>query len=532
MEFPVIDLFAGPGGLGEGFSSFCDGRGKFKIIASAEKDVFAHKTLTLRAYFRCLQEDYPEYLSDYYDFCAGRNEEPWTERTLHIWEKAKTEALLVELGSEKGNTELNSVIVTRLRKFKSSAPLVLIGGPPCQAYSIAGRVKNMKDSRYDATKDQRNFLYKEYLKVLEAHQPAVFVMENVKGILSSKIDNKLIFHQILSDLADPSKALFGHETGKRYVICSLVKDVQFHSGDDPSQIDSRSFIVKSEEYGIPQCRHRVILLGIREDCFPGKVPTLKLSTQVTVGEVLEDLGRLRSRFSKIEDSSRTWSALISESTKKVAKGLAMKRPETGKPLVKKLKAVAKALPQEELSIGALRYPFQGSTDVDINPIGLASWYRDSNLKLTLNHETRGHILKDIVRYCYAACFAEVNDRSPRGHSEYDLVQLSPSHKNWESGKFVDRFRVQQKNKPASTITSHISKDGHYFIHYDPTQARSLTVREAARIQTFPDNYFFQGPRTQQYQQVGNAVPPLLAKQIADVVAQILKIKTDELNRLK
>ncbi|MBA2080591.1 DNA cytosine methyltransferase [Aeromonas veronii] len=515
-SIPVVDLFAGPGGLGEGFSSLNDGKA-FEIRVSAEKDPIARETLRLRSFYRLLKNHRRDCLQDYYQYCNGDADQPYTEKTIDLWEKAGLEAMCLEIGSESGNQRLDQAITNALENRNESQPWVLIGGPPCQAYSLAGRSRNKGKSDYKPEEDHRHFLYKEYLRIIQRNRPDIFVMENVKGILSSKINGDFIFHQILRDLANPNAALDMPDDDLRYQIVSLVSDEVFRDGDDPKAIDARKFIIQSEVYGIPQARHRVILLGIRDDRILTELPKLSKEDPITVKQVIGDLPVLRSKLSKQEDSCENWVSSVNDQLMELALNAPL-GAEHIKPLANKLSAVAETL--EASNPGSLRLEKDDKSSF-IGNYELEEWYSDPKLKVWLNHETRGHRIDDLARYGFAACFAEEYGRSPKGHTDFCLPGLAPDHKNWESGNFSDRFRVQLADAPSTTITSHISKDGHYFIHYDPRQCRSLTVREAARLQTFPDNYFFQGGRTQQYHQVGNAVPPLLANKIAKLVLKVI-----------
>lgn len=516
LPIQIVDLFAGPGGLGEGFASLHDGK-KFKIIVSAEADPAARQTLRLRAFYRLLKTTNPKGLHDYFAYCNGESEKPYTTSSISQWKEAGEEARLITLGTKEGDKELDKVLDSHL---DSSRPWVLIGGPPCQAYSLVGRSRNQGKSGYSPEQDARHFLYKEYLRIIKERNPAIFVMENVKGILSSKVGGKRIFSQILEDLADPHTALDDRSSGTRYRICSLVSDQSYGPGEDVEKIDPRAFVVRSEQYGIPQARHRVILLGIALD-EDGQIPQhdwlTEVKSEVTVKQVIGNLPPLRSRLTKQKDSAEAWSEVVSRHLRELRTG-AEKRNNV--PLVKEMARAGKRLPSSPTEAGGLRVRRSGA-DGRIGIPELDAWYLDERLRHWLNHEARGHMSPDLRRYLFASMFASAHHTSPKGHEQFSLPGLAPAHKNWKSGKFSDRFRVQLADRPATTVTSHISKDGHYFIHYDPAQCRSLTVREAARLQTFPDNYFFMGNRTQQFHQVGNAVPPLLANKIASIVFDVV-----------
>lgn len=496
----VIDLFAGAGGLGEGFSSveLVDSP-QFKIVASVEKEISAHKTLTLRAFTREFSKSQlPE---EYYQYIRGEIDKDTLINSYPIqWEAAQGETLGGPLALGDDNETIHAAITEALGDNLS--PWVLIGGPPCQAYSLAGRSRNRNNPEYKPEADHRHFLYKEYLNVIKKFQPSVFVMENVKGILSSSPEGSPIFSQILADLRAPNQ----NPNDLKYNIYSLSELPSSQSLFD-IEYNPRDFIIKSEKYGVPQARHRVILLGVRSDISLDPVDgILKKQEEVPVCQVLGEMPRLRSGLSKEPDTEKSWTDIV---TKALKSSMAVLEP--GNHVNQNF--------TPPLSRGG-QFISQRKTYADTLPKKLKTWLQDEKIGGVVQHETRGHMSSDIMRYAYVSLFGQLNDRSPV-ISELPK-ELLPNHKNAKSGNFVDRFKVQLASMPSKTITSHISKDSHAFIHYDPTQARGLTVREAARIQTFPDNYFFEGNRTQQYVQVGNAVPPFLAKQIGLIVSQALK----------
>jgi len=501
MTIPIIDIFAGPGGLGEGFSRFTtpSGAAAFRIKLSVEKDQWAHRTLLLRSFYRqfCqVPDEYYEYLRGTIDRNALFDKFPIEARN------AQCEAMQAELG----NSAQQALIDQKLSDAIPKTPWVLIGGPPCQVYSVIGRSR-MQGNPDTFLGDKRHLLYEEYLKIIATHSPAVFVFENVKGILSSKAGvrdgQRAMFDQIRSDLERPGIALANSHAASvdlRYRIYSLVVPTL-----EGKTLRPNDYVLKCENYGIPQCRHRVILLGVRSDIdvVPGLIPDTDDAPNVK--HMIGDLPRLRSTISKQSDSAELWADGIRQLET---------MPEFDK-IDNKVKTKMVAHMHEldsSLSAGA------EWTDGNYSCSGLGKWMQDDRLHGVCNHTARSHMMSDLHRYLFVSSYAEVYNLSPQ--TQHFPHSLLPAHKNVESGDFDDRFRVQVADRPATTITSHISKDGHYHIHYDPQQCRSLTVREAARIQTFPDNYFFEGPRTQQYQQVGNAVPPLLAYKIADIVYKL------------
>jgi DNA (cytosine-5)-methyltransferase 1 len=539
----MIDIFAGPGGLSEGFSRYADWFDdeeiRFRSVLSIEKEETAVRTLTLRAFYRQFDGELPP---EYWAVVKGAASVSVLEG-FPEWKAAQRHVWRAELGVVS-NDELHTRIELRL---KGADEWLLIGGPPCQAYSLMGRARMTGigfEGRSDAGaaeetrrqrlesfhKDIRHVLYREYLRIIAVHQPTAFVMENVRGILSAKLpgpDGAMhpVFDRIRSDLQDPWASLADDEDldqlrslarpgSPRYRLHALSADDADLWKNDPANSD---FLLKSEDFGVPQRRHRVIVVGIRED-HPGTPLPLRRARSSTVRDAIGQMPTIRSGLSTGKDSDVEWSARRANAA----------LPLLEAPISDEVRnAVQTALADRATPLDRGK-PFISCIPAHRKNSVLEAWLSNPELKGVIQHESRTHMDSDLARYLYAAANAQVTGRTQRLHQW--PRELLPKHRNVAVGKsgeidvsgFLDRFKVQVWDEPSSTVTSHIAKDGHYFIHPDPSQNRSLTVREAARLQTFPDDYFFCGNRTQQYHQVGNAVPPLLAVQLARSVSSLFR----------
>lgn len=501
MPVPIIDLFAGPGGLGEGFASLKDHKKQpvFRIALSIEKDAVAHRTLSLRSVFRRLRGT--KDVKYYYRYVRGDIDEATFRKIPAVasaFAHASTEARCLELG------KADEAIIDREihAALDGQQTWVLIGGPPCQAYSVAGRSRRANDKNFH--KDEKHFLYREYLRIIQVHKPTIFVMENVKGLLSSQHSGNPIFQKIVSDLSMPSEGL-------EYEIRSFTK-----RGDN-RLLEPNDYLIHSEHHGIPQNRHRVILLGVRKGLnVPQHRLLERIARPVTIEQAIGDLPRIRSKLSR-NDSTAAWCEAV-QSAPAYVKGW---KSQGECVMVETMRYFATAA--TSATTGSVFIPRVCRGPKKLTE--LQKWVFDRSLGGVCQHEARAHMASDLARYLFSATFAHLWGYFPR--LDVFPPKLLPDHINvhvsLESAviPFKDRFRVQCRNEPSTTVVAHIAKDGHYYIHYDPSQCRSLTVREAARLQTFPDNYFFAGNRTEQYTQVGNAVPPLLAYKLAKVVRNLL-----------
>jgi len=545
-KIPVIDLFAGPGGLGEGFSKV-----GFDIVLSIEMDSIACDTLRLRKFYNLFQKSSVPQL--YYDVIKG--EKPLSDLECQYakeWKMATERVLEAEIGTKK---EYIYDKISEALKGYDKSKLIVIGGPPCQAYSLAGRSKRLglgdkyntifkelfSDEQIDKIdnhkklekiikkkkdintseenkillqdiedyilkkndefyKDSKHKLYEHYLKIIEHFQPLLFVMENVKGINSAVIPSKnnknvKVLDKILKDINE-----LGY--GTHSIGCD--------SNIQQSFLSDQDFLVKCENYGVPQRRHRVIIIGINSKNNINLSTLKKVNTDVTVKDMINDMPRVRSGLSKGEDTYENWLTIIEK--------------QLIEHDINELSDCLNIIKNNKsLSRGKLYFKsLFKNTDIKVK-----KWIYDKKLNGVIQHTTRSHMKSDLIRYMYSSWFTNKKNNQIK-ISDWP-IQLKPMHKNitiknskLSSNSHVDRFKVQLFNSPSNTITSHISKDGHYFIHPDATQCRSFTPREAARIQTFPENYYFCGGRTSQYHQIGNAVPPYLAYQIALLIKKSLK----------
>lgn len=406
----VLDLFAGAGGFSEGFvSAGCE------MIAHIEMDKDACDTIRTRMIYHALRR--AGRLAEYRKYVSGKK-----DRNLLIKENGLEKEAESVIHAQI-SLENRASLIEEVRKRLSGEKLdLIIGGPPCQAYSHIGRASDPRKMR----RDPRKFLYEHYVEFLKAFKPKAFVFENVPGLLSAGKGSYLAEMRRLMKKA-------GYTTDYR--------------------------LLNAADFGVPQDRKRVILIGWREGSGIEKYPDFKeIVRSYTVADFLSDLPKLQAGQGSERTANKGGSVLL-----------------------------------RQLGIQSVDMP------------------------LLLDHVARPQSKRDLEIYKIA-----VRKKNIGKNLRYnELPKELKAYKNETS--FLDRFKVVDARARAShTVIAHIAKDGHYYIHPDIKQNRALTVREAARIQTFPDNFVFEGPRSSKYRQIGNAVPPLLSKIVADELLRHLR----------
>lgn len=404
----VVDLFAGAGGLSEGFV-----QAGFRVLGHVEMDKHASETLRTRMIYhelrkRGLEDAYKAYIKGE----VTRDE---------LIDKYELQDVADSVLCEKIDDNYQDTI-RRLKGIVGKQKVdIIIGGPPCQAYSYIGRARDTNRMQNDA----RNYLYKYYVEFLKAFKPKVFVFENVPGLISAGKG------QYLEDMRQ------------------LMKEVGY---------DTDYKILNTVDYGVPQRRRRVILIGWNKESGLSDYPLPEtVERTYKVGEIFSDLPTLQAGGGEEVSTVMKTNSLL-----------------------------------EQLGIV------------------------DSNFNLLIDHRTRPHNARDLEIYRHAV------ELKSKGESlKYNaLPDRLKTHKNQKS--FLDRYKVVDEDADGShTVVAHIGKDGHYYIHPDLKQNRSLSIREAARLQTFPDNYKFEGSRNSRYKQIGNAVPVMFAKKIAEAIKEKL-----------
>jgi DNA (cytosine-5)-methyltransferase 1 len=446
-SFFAIDLFAGCGGISEGFIN-----AGFNVISQIEMDYSACESLRTRHLFHELKKI--DRLDLYKDYVRGvKTREDIFQEFAYINEIISHRVIQATLSDETIQMTIKKIEASK--KYHNAQKIhAFLGGPPCQPYSLINRARIQKNGETLG----RNFLYKHYLELMEHFRPDVFVYENVPGLFTATADGNRIFEKLLNDFSSLKPA---------YEIIPPLHQVSKNP---------HSYILNSVNFGIPQNRKRLILIGYRR--------TLERKNKL-MNTIFSNL----QKFGQNPDNARI-------NVKEAINDLPKLHPGEGN----------NGYCQEKYSTKGNLSSYQKNMRID--SVGV------------LNHFARGHMFSDLDRYRY---FIEHYRNTGHAANIEDLIRerpdLIPAHRHLD--KFVDRFKVQWWTKPASTITAHLSKDGHYFIHPDIKQCRSFTVREAARCQSFPDNFYFEGPRTEQFRQVGNAVPPLMAEGIAKKIKEML-----------